>query len=237
MARVKKEIVDKAEKEVVLGYREITLDNFKGKTDVKIRIYHPDIGQQSDLSSFYAQRYNKILRDPDSNIPTRKQMLAILNEKSIWTQDDEKRTDSLRDKLSNVELEMIKERGKKKMNSATVTRLKDQYDKVRSAIMEQIANRESSMGQTIESLAERDTNLMKIVYCVTYSNGDKVWESLEDFKKENKEPKVYDIMTEATYFWNGLSREVLDLLPESLFSLGANSEQSQEEQGGKESTQ
>jgi hypothetical protein len=236
MEGIKKEVLDKAEKELQDGYREIILDKFRNKKDVKIRIYHPDIGVQSELSTHYAKVYNEHLRDYTSKVPTRKQMLAILREKEIWTDKDEEKVKQLREKLNNIELIVIKERGKKHPNTATIDRLKKQYEKIRTQIMEEVMTRESSMGQTIESLAERDNNLLKLVYCVKYENDDFVWKDFDELKKENKEPKVYDIMTEATYFWNGISREILDLLPEELFSSGADLEKSQEVSGGKEST-
>lgn len=237
MEGIKQEIQDKAEKELKNGYRELTLDKFKDKEDVLIKIYHPDVGIQEKLSIYYAKSYNELLRDSTSKVPTRKQMLAILREKEIWTDKDEESIKTLRDKLSKTELEAIRERGKKHPNTATIEKYRKQYEKIRTDIMEAMMTRESAMGQTIESLAERDNNLLRLVYCAKYADGDQIWENLDDLKRENNEPRVYDIMTEANYFWNGINQEVLDLLPDEIFSLGADLEKSQEVSDGKESTQ
>lgn len=233
---IKEADVIKAESEVVRGYREITLPTFKGKENVVVRIYNPNIDDQTNIANAYTETYNNLLFG-NTSIPTKKQMGDKLRAKGIWTEADDEKVEFKRKELLAKEVRiynLLNSKAKKSKAQATVEQ--DEYRILREELLSMITVREAYYAQTVESKAEEAANLVKIVLCVKYPDGTPVWKSLAELKQE-RSLDIFDVVSEATYFWNGISREVLQGLPDTIGAQGEDDlEQSQEQQGGNEDT-
>lgn len=235
---IPKEIVDKAERELKQNYREIKTQ-FKDVEDFTVRIYLPNVDVQTKLADYYAEEYNKILMSKSEIVP-KKKMEQILLDKGVWTKIDEDKINSLRTQHTNIEVELLKERGKHKPSKKRIEGLKLEYESSKTNLIEKIMEKETFLSQTVEARAESKAEVLKMVLCIKDSEDKQLWDTIDDVGKETNTSGIINIMTEARYFWGGLSREVLELLPEKLFdvSSGANdSENSQEAKSGKKSTQ
>jgi hypothetical protein len=234
---IPKDILAKAEKEIELGYRELSVENFKGREKAILRIFHPDISAQEQIASCYAEAYNNLLTSNTSKIITRKQMSAILEKKGIWGKLDDEKTESIKRDITDLELRILTEKRRGRIEDDRMKEYQSTYIELRNKLLEHLANKEHFFAQTIESRAEEASNLLKLILCVRFEDGSYVWENIESLKKENNNREILPVVTEAYYYWSGLSREILDLLPESIFSQGEPLEQSREQSDGNEDTQ
>lgn len=229
------DVLDKAEEEIKKGYREIEVKDFRG-VDSKIRIYFPNIGQQTEISSYYSQVYNNLFKKNDGLL-TRKQMEKMLKQKGIWTDEDEAYIKTLRDSLVDIEVSIMSELRKKDYRESYIKSGQEKYIEKRDELIRTITTREHFFSQTIESKAEEEANMLKLALCVKFADGTPVWNSLEHLKTSGSDKAILEIITEAQYLWNGLSKEVLQRLPGSDLYRGADLEQLQESQSGSEDSQ
>lgn len=224
------DVLAKAEEELQKGYREIAFLKFGDKENVVINVYHPNISEQSKIAMNYSTIFNDLMKN--SNLMTRKQMLELLELKGIWTEKDEQKVNDLRTVLTAAEIAILSELRNKKPRKEYIDKKQKEYDRVRDEILALVTVRESYLAQTLESKAEESANLLKMVLCVKFQDGNSVWNNEEELKNA-RGLEVLRIASEASYFWNGLSQEVLSMLP-GMESQGAALEQSQEQTVGKE---
>lgn len=233
------EVLARAEEEIRKNYREIKLPKFRGEKDFIIRIFLPNIEEQNLIADYQSRVFNDLLAT-ETNMKTKKEMSKILKQRGIWTDEDDALVESLRAKMNNIEIEMLKEKGKKNFNAKLAESYKKQYEETRNNLIEKIIEQENYFSHTIDKKAETKATLYKAFLCVKDKENKQVWKTIEELGKENNNSGVVTILTEANFFWSGLSREVLDMLPEKLFEVpsGASDlEKSQEVTDGKESIQ
>ena len=218
---VQEKDLKKAEQEIILGYKPITLDKFRGKENVEIHIYHPTIGEDSTIADAYAESYNRFLLDPTSRLISRDKIVKLLESKKLWTQEDEKAIEDLKNRMRDLMLKLSQLKSKNLFNSATEARFRIQLADIRSQLTEIIAIKQRYLNQTIEGRAEEDSLKLKLVLCTRFTDGSRVWNSSDDLNKENDDEKinVMKIIEEAILFWSGVSQEVLDNLPERIIDL------------------
>jgi len=223
------DIMAKAEEELNKGYREIAFLKFGDKENVIVTVYHPNISEQSKIAMNYSTIFNDLMKN--SNLMTRKQMLEMLETKGIWTEKDEQKVNDLRIVLTAAEIAILSELRNKKPRKEYIDKKQKEYDKIRDEILSLVTVRESYLAQTLESKAEESANLLKMVLCIKFKDDGPVWNTEEELKTA-RGSEVLRIASEASYFWNGLSQEVLSMLP-GMESQGANLEQLQEQIVGK----
>lgn len=208
--------VSQAENELKQGYREISVDNFKGHDEVAIHIVHPTVGIDGQATDAYAEAYSQLISNPNCKLLTKEQMLKVLKEKNIWTDKDDQEIEQFREGIKTIIFKVAEMRSQKKFNETTFEHLKKEFYKLRDKLSGKIAAQNEYLGNTIEGRAEEAQLKVKLVNCVKFSDDKPVWNTVEELNSEKEKVPTLDIIYEATLFWSGLSSEILSELPDKI---------------------
>ncbi len=212
---IPKDWIKKAEKEIKSKYREVILDEFRDKKDVKIHIFQTTSGVDGKSTDAYARAFNRLIDDP--TLKTKKQMENLLSSRGIWGEDQDKQIENLRDNMRDVELDVAGLRKRKKYNKASMNRLRKTWIDNRSKITELLSEKTTFLANTVEGRAEEEEVKVKLFLCVKHPDGTLVWNTLEELNDETDKISVVRLVNEAMLFWAGLTQEIIDYLPAEIF--------------------
>lgn len=219
---IPKDWIKKAEKEIKAKYREVILDEFRDKKDVRIHIFQTTSGVDGKSTDAYARAFNRLIDDP--TLKTRKQMENLLSSRGIWGEDQEKQIESIRESMRDVELSVAKMRKNKKYNRATMNRLRKSWMDSRSEITDLLSEKNAFLANTVEGRAEEEEVKVKLFLCVKNPDGTLVWNTIEELNDETDKVSVVRLVSEAMLFWAGLTQEIIDYLPTEIFGGGGELE-------------
>lgn len=192
----------------------------------RIRIYDisfPKVARRADEA--YARTYGRLVKDSD--YMTQKQMLRLLDERGIWTKEDEARLESI--------AREIQEKGKAARALAGKDReeAKKEIQELAQRYWDLVIERQRHLGATIETLAETDRRMAAIVAAVRRDTGSEddgyeacepVWGSVDELESEPPDRFLF-IQAECHRFWNnaGLGEDFFGAwLEEAIFRSAGN---------------
>lgn len=208
--------LDRATAELKAGFR--TAELLRNGELQKFTIAHPSVGQEMELSSIYTKKYNELFKQ--EGYMTRKELRKALVKRGTIDVEDDKRIEEINKSMKKVIEEINLLIVESEITPVSrVKKLKDKYFELRTELFELTHSQTEHFINCIENISEQLQTFHKMVMCVKKVDGTPVWESLEKLYEETDRIFVSNIITEASLYWSGLSREVLDDLPGVLESI------------------
>lgn len=199
--------------ELTQGYREW---EHGGK---KYRTRFPTAEEDGDARIAYARSFNKSLEE---GLLTQKQMENLLKNRGIWTEEDEKKVSSLREKIGHLETLLAKKSPKDK--SKATTKLAEELAGHRLELLDITGGYQEYMNQTVETLADERRTAYYIASCTTNADGSRVWDTVEEFLRSQDGQFVSLATFHYVTFSNGLAENYLDDLTEVKFLMAGVTE-------------
>jgi hypothetical protein len=200
MADKKKE--EKELKDIFDNKRSFTMDGEKYYID------NADIDSVRQADWHYSKTYNEALL---AGVTTMAQMQDILEERGItgkaWEAKRLELAKALDEKIA--ELTAAKELSEKK-------RLAEEVEDLRNKLFRHNQRQSSPASQTCEQLAEDARIEYLTAAMVKDAEGERVWDSYEDYKTTDKPGLAYRSRYEVMLAVQGLASNFLDLTPEAI---------------------
>jgi len=208
-----------AEKEIKKGYKEVKIKEFmidSKPQDIVVRIYFPTIDEESEISDAYYTKHNELLFDDKQK--TWEEILAKLNERKVWTTEDEeefKKSDEIIGKWAEdiIMAQRTNFYNGHKITKAQLSKLKEKYYKDVSAIIGKQSIRNKYYIQSVESQANLHSTIVQLIKCLKWQKDGEwvpIWthETLNQDCMYNK--NVFkSLITPAVLFWRGQPQEIL----------------------------
>lgn len=211
-----------AETELVRGYRIFKL------TETDLDTYHinyPTQEIEEEAATVKAKRYTELLRQTgDEAIPTRRELRVLMEQRGIWTEEDEQELEKLTKKIDKVRVNLEKIRYGKRPNLPAQKRQEDKLKELTRKAMKLTLERSAMDEHSIEGMSELRGTQLKVVRCVHVRERDKedneivekeddngkkiykthlVWNSVEELLADKRRGLIDKLLTEAYGFWAG----------------------------------
>ena len=219
----KSEVEDQAfskqiELELKRGYREKVVEPYG-----TIRINRPTIEDDYHADLIYAETYTKLM--DQGSLKNMDELEVQLKNRGLYDKIDPAKTDELRKEFQEVtaELFIARQEHKRKASSnlkAKIQKLANEQSTLRKEILHRESTRSKYSGLTIEGRSDEQRLMYRLHRCISYPDGKRVWETLDDLKKEKDAEHVAVIVFEFISFTQGLDPRVLREIPDFLEEVG-----------------
>ena len=212
------------ESELIRGYRIFPLDGYKDKfldnvKQTEIHIYHPKIGEDSEIDNFHSRTLSKLMKEGD--LFTEEEMAESLNKRGIWTEAQIKELDKIVERIARISSKIISAKIEGTMNSPAVAKWKEERTELNQKRNKLDGLRSKYMNSTVEANATREQAKKKMQLCCRYASGARVWNSLEDLNGESDVQLVFKLLYQCMYYWSGIDQSFLgDFLEEAIGEYG-----------------
>jgi len=208
--------ITKINEDITKGFRVI--DASRGKYVIKF----PSIIDDEEIEYECSKFYNKLFREGE--FLTEKEILNQLEVRGVWTEKDgdklEKLLEFYKDSYFRMTSEQLKSApgSKRKASMEKIKKLSEEvkdFEKQYSILNDLKAKHiQNSLESRVDELRLR-TKLIKCVFTAKEENdkvemGDRLWNSVEDIKKEPKS-FIVEIFREAQSYWSGVDPSFLRL--------------------------
>lgn len=150
----------------------------------------------------YSKVFHQAIMD---DIPTNKEIEAMIKKRNLWTDEDEAKITELRSQI-DVQLVLLS----KMETEKNIKPINDKIDALRQEIFMLQQERQKFFNNTAEAKAD-EAKMSFLISRVTEhaDTGKKVWETYGDFKNEPDQSTVNDIVMQFLTFINGLPADFL----------------------------
>lgn len=150
--------------------------------------------------------YSKIFMQAiNDDIPTNKEIDAMIKRKNLWTEEDENKIDEIRSRI-DVQLVLLS----KMETEKNMKPIEDKINELRQEIFAIQQEKQKFFNNTAESKADEAKMSFLISRVTEYADsGKKVWEKYGDFKNEPDQATVNEIVFQFLTFINGLPADFL----------------------------
>lgn len=150
----------------------------------------------------YSKVFHQAIMD---EIPTNKEIEAMIKKRNLWTEEDEEQIADLRSQI-DVQLVLLS----KMETEKNMKPIQDKIDTLRQAIFQLQQERQKFFNNTAEAKADEAKMSFLISRVTEFADtGKKVWEKYADFKEEPDQGTVNDIVMQFLTFINGLPADFL----------------------------
>lgn len=199
--------IERAIKDISLGYRIITIENTDGE-EVSLILYHP-----SSFDKVVADHiYNTSLKKAEKEgLPTQEEMELIIKNRGLYNQGDDDEIEKIRGQIKGQKLVLSK-----------TTRIPARRDRIKGIIKEleeKAARIMMKKEKYLEQTRERKALEEKLLYLTWQSSytitNNKYWENYDDFLNEEDflfRKKVY---LEYSIYYYGYNQETIRAIARS----------------------
>lgn len=160
-------------------------------------------------------KYSKTYMDAiQEGLPLEEEIMAVLVERGLWSEQSEKDIDVLRDKISNLEL-LLSKADENDKSKATKKIAQELFDK-RNKVIKLQGKKQGYILHAAETKAEEVKMVYLLSQCV-FKDGKLLWPSAEELDNENRVFLVHRINMEFSTFQAGLTTDFIQNLPESKY--------------------
>jgi len=165
------------------GYR---IYDIKGH---KIRVYYPSAEVKSEADYIHAKAYLNCL---DEGLPTVSQLMDMLEEKGIWTKENEKALEKAQMKATEaaqkyvtLSKDFIKTNDPKERESLAkkIKKIEEEYNEAMQELQALVGEKERYLSTTADALAEQQRRIYYIYKLVRREDGSEIWKDIEDVGK------------------------------------------------------
>ena len=136
-----------------------------------------------------------------AGLPLEDEMLRILRNKKLWTEEDDKKLDELRTKYIMVN-------ARYNVENDPAEELKKERKDARQTLLDFQSKRQKYIGHTAEAKAEEIRTAYLVSQITVYAESSKpVWTSYEEFDNEVNRAYLYEIIFEYITWGSGVSKD------------------------------
>jgi len=200
-------------------------DEFEGLGT--IRIHHPSFKVSTELENFYSTEFNRLLMETD--YPTINELEDKLRERGSWSDKDDIELGKFQEGIRNMQydLALAKLQLKDAKRKADKTKLEKRIKELRNEIIlrnskyiKRVTLKTQLFQSTVEKMAERNSQYLKYVKCVTDENDVPIWSSIDEMM-DTKTRLLEQLFFKSQSFWSGLEDP---LFVQSLGQVDGNSD-------------
>jgi len=192
--------------EVKSGKRIVEIE---GHGEVELRF---PTGEDTRVADW---KYSKTYMDAiNEGLPLQEEVLKMLKNKSIWTEEQEEEVTKLREKIGSLEVILGKrdEEDKSKATKKIATELLNK----RNELYALQGKKQSYLLHAVETKAEEVKTQYLLCRCA-FKDGKRLWEKTEELDNENRYDLVARVSIEFSTFQLGLTSDFFENLPESKY--------------------
>lgn len=173
----------------------------------KVELRHPSRQDEMEADNERSKAFTRFLLE---GLKTEAEMKRIVEERGIWTQEDEELLIKAQQDMVSLRIDIAQNKGTKKKG------LQKKLLDARANWLETFARKNAIFSHTVDNKAENVWWQFLTHRCAFKEDGTLVWKTYEDFLKEaNTNPSAI-LLTEFMTFYHGLS--------ENFFALWAGEE-------------
>lgn len=192
--------VAQAETEILTGEHKCEIPGFG-----KLLIKYPTLAVESKANEIYTAAFTTLFRN--DTFLTIKQLTKLLEQRGIWTTEDEKKLNDLKTVIVNRQMDLAEfMRLSDKQREAA----KEKEDKIRDALYTariqffDLAFQKAQLFEnTIEKRASKESIIYKASQCVYNEDGTKLWNSAEEVLNDAR-PSVQKVINEFVRVCEGI---------------------------------
>jgi len=192
---------DRIEQEMHNGYREFEFE------DKRIRIYLPTPGIESQVTDFKAKLIGELIRQ--QNYVTKSQVMKELRERGVWDDSMDRKIIDLETDIGDFTKQIMILQHADIVNGESLYSLRERRTNLINTRNELISGRDFLLNGTIEAKVDDAVLKYQLVLCAKLEDGAQLWESLDALNNETNKKLVNRVTTEAGYFWQGWSEDLL----------------------------
>lgn len=182
-----------------------------------LQIRFPKVEENRLADWEYSKVFNQAVLD---GIPTNKEMQRLIEERQLWTEQDEKKIQDLKEEISK-QIVVLSKMGEGTKN---FEKTQAKIDELRAELFQLQHEKQKYFNNTAESKADEAKLSFLIHKCTEFAEtGKPVWATYADFKNEEDQETVNIVVYQFMTFINGLPADFL-LMP----STGSNEESEEE---------
>lgn len=190
---------------------EVSVD---GK-NVKIIIKKPTGNIQSKAGRVAAKVWTECLSD---GIMTKKELKEFMKKRDIWNSEKDDQEEKIGQQIADLEKELALGKGKSGRVKSTDGRdIAIKIREKRIELRDLISERLSLENNTAESLADNARFDYLVACCTYYENGEKVYNSVEDYDERSDDDIAFAAATEMAQMLYSLDKDFEKSLPENAF--------------------
>jgi hypothetical protein len=197
--------LEKLEKEIRSGFREV---EYEGK---KYRICLPTIKEDDLLTSFKGRKQSEALKDKDSIL--KDEVIKNLKERGIWDDTKDRKERELRDQYSKCLADLFAERSKIDPDKDRLLELQKERLSIDIDLAILTETKQNWISSSAEARIEEQVTKYKSVLCIRDEDGNRIWQTIEDFDNSTDKGLVNTLTSEALYFWAGLDQSMFAFAP------------------------
>jgi len=170
-----------------------------------ITIRFPTVKINSEVDRYFSEVFTDLVMN--SSLLIDKKMKVVLEEKGIWTNQDEEEINRLQDLYisKSVSYEQIRlKKRKSDEDKKNMESLEKERSEVYAKFTELTVQRTILFENTIEKKAEQQALYYKITKCVYKEDATLMWSSLDDFLKFETFPDFEKFLADCIIFWRGV---------------------------------
>lgn len=194
--------LDLLSKEIEQGYREV---EYKDKSYF---IHFPTTNEETELSKFKSKTTSALLRDPD--IMLSDEILESLRKRQVWDAEKGLKESELQKKLGESWGMLLTEQAKDNPNEDKVMELTKQRMLLQLDLDMLAGSKKELLNYSLESQVESKVNLYKVYLCTKDNEGNKVFNTFDDFSNADRVLQN-TLLTEGLTFWSGMNRAMFEL--------------------------
>lgn len=201
MAEKKKEYAEKEMRESMVelktGRRVFDTDKYG-----LLQIRFPKVEENRLADWEYSKVFQQAVLD---GLPTNKEMERLIKDRKLWAEEDDKELEKLQDDI-NKQIVVLGKMDTEK----NIAKAQEKIDELRGKIFAKRQERQRYFNNTAESKADESKMSFLIHKCTEVADtGKRVWGTYDDFKNEEEQSVVNQIVYQFLTFINGLPADLL----------------------------
>ncbi|MDP5273659.1 hypothetical protein [Chengkuizengella axinellae] len=183
--------------EVKTGRRIIDTDKYG-----LVQIRFPKVDENRLADWEYSKVFQEAVMD---GIPTNKEMERLINERKLWTEQDDHEIEAIKQEIEKQFVVLSKMNSEKRLKEVEAS-----IGELRNKIHAKQQERQRYFNNTAESKADEAKISFLIYKCTEKAESEEpVWDSYDEFKNEEDQKTVNVIVHQFLTFINGLPADFL----------------------------
>jgi len=171
--------------------------------DIELAVVRPTQDVINDADLIYNVEVSKAVRKGSM---TRQEAVSLIEERGLWTEQDEKKATKLRKKVRDLEVKLLDKKTGKKQGR----KIADDLANARNEVSVLIGKRDGILNITAESYASAIRDQYFVAMCtVTAEDQESYFDDYEDYLQRSNEVAALRAYQEMLYMINDLDPEFL----------------------------
>jgi hypothetical protein len=181
-------------------------------TEVKLSVRYPTQGEISEADFIFRAKFAEAIRSAD--IFTSEELPKILKRKSIWTDDDDKKSTEYLQEISTHRIKLKD----KKLTKVKGKELVEQINKLKSELAIHEQPKTFWYSQTANAMADEARAQFYCIKCTEYQKDrTSFFGNKQEFDECPHLQVIQDAIINTMYLINGFTEDINNILPENVW--------------------